>query len=248
MTGSSTFGGRYALVRRGLSEAERLAHSRRIWERVVGLPCYQHARVLLGYMAFDHEVLTDSLMQQAMASGKQVVLPMVLGDRQEMALYSIEDLRSDVAPGYRGILEPQPQRTRVVAPETLDLALIPGVAFDLRGGRLGFGAGFYDRLLSRLPRDIPTVGLAFDFQVIPRLPLQPHDMVLQAIVTEHRVIWGSILDAGRCSGRGPVLSCGWGKGRGVNNLGRNLYSHGGWSVRTGRRGPPERISAAESGC
>jgi 5-formyltetrahydrofolate cyclo-ligase len=176
--------------RRGLSEVERLAHSHRIWERVVGLPCYQRARVLLGYMAFDHEVLTDSLMQQAMASGKQLVLPMVLGDRQEMALYSIEDLRSDVAPGYRGILEPQPQRTRVVAPETLELALIPGVAFDLRGGRLGLGAGFYDRLLSRLPRDIPTVGLAFDFQVIPRLPLQPHDMVVQAIVTEHRVIWG----------------------------------------------------------
>ena len=178
-------------VRRGLSEAERLAHSRRVWERVVALSCYQHARVVLGYMAFDHEVLTDGLMQQAMASGKQLVLPMVLGDRQDMALYVIEDLGRDVAPGYRGILEPQPQRTRAVAPETLDLALIPGVAFDLRGGRLGFGAGFYDRLLSRLPRDIPTVGLAFDFQVIPRLPFEPHDMLLEAIVTEHRVIWGT---------------------------------------------------------
>jgi 5-formyltetrahydrofolate cyclo-ligase len=178
-------------VRRGLSEAARLAHSRRVWERVAALPCYQHARVVLGYMAFDHEVLTDGLMQQTMASGKQLVLPMVLGDRQEMALYVIEDLGCDVAPGYRGILEPQPQRTRAVAPETLELALIPGVAFDLRGGRLGFGTGFYDRLLSRLPQGIPTVGLAFDFQVIPRLPFQPHDMLLEAIVTEHRIIWGT---------------------------------------------------------
>jgi len=178
-------------VRRGMSEAERLAHSRRVGERVAALPCYQHARVVLGYMAFDHEVLTDGLMQQTMASGKQLVLPMVLGDRQDMALYVIEDLGCDVAPGYRGILEPQPQRTRAVAPETLELALIPGVAFDLRGGRLGFGTGFYDRLLSRLPRGIPTVGLAFDFQVIPRLPFQPHDMLLEAIVTEHRIIWGT---------------------------------------------------------
>jgi 5-formyltetrahydrofolate cyclo-ligase len=178
-------------VRRGLSEAERLAHSRRVWERVAALSCYQHARVVLGYMAFDHEVLTDGLMRQAMASGKQLVLPMVLGDRQDMALYVIEDLGCDVAPGYRGILEPQPQRTRAVAPETLELALIPGVAFDLRGGRLGFGTGFYDRLLSRLPQGIPTVGLAFDFQVIPRLPFQPHDMLLEAIVTEHRIIWGT---------------------------------------------------------
>jgi 5-formyltetrahydrofolate cyclo-ligase len=178
-------------ARRGLSEAERLARSRRVWEHVAALACYQQARVVLGYMAFDHEVLTDGLMQWAMASGKQLVLPMVLGNRQDMALYVIEDLERDMAPGYAGILEPRPQRTRAVAPETLELALIPGVAFDLRGGRLGFGAGYYDRLLSRLPRAIPMVGLAFDFQVIPRLPLQPHDMLLDAIVTESRVIWGT---------------------------------------------------------
>jgi 5-formyltetrahydrofolate cyclo-ligase len=178
-------------VRRGLSEAERLARSRCIWERVIALSCYQHARMVLGYMAFDHEVLTDGLMQQAMASGKQIVLPMVQADREGMTLYAIEDLEHDVAPGYRGILEPRPRRTRAVAPETLELMLIPGVAFDLRGGRLGFGAGFYDRLLSRLRRGIPTVGLAFDFQVIPRLPSQPHDIMLDAIVTERCVIWGT---------------------------------------------------------
>ena len=177
-------------VRRGLSEAERLARSRRIWERVADLSCYQHARVVLGYMAFDHEVLTDGLMRQAIASGKQIVLPKVQADRQGIALSAIQNLEDDVAPGYHGILEPQPQRTRAVVPEILELALIPGVAFDLRGGRLGFGTGFYDRLLSRLPRDIPTVGLAFDFQVIPRLPSQPHDIVLAAIVTERCVIWG----------------------------------------------------------
>jgi 5-formyltetrahydrofolate cyclo-ligase len=178
-------------VRRGLSEVERLARSRRVWERVAALSCYQQARVVLGYMAFDHEVLTDGLIRRAMASGKQLVLPLVQADRQGMALYGIEDLEHDVAPGYRGILEPLPQRTRAVAPETLELALIPGVAFDLRGGRLGFGGGFYDRLLGRLPRAIPTVGLAFDFQVIPRLPSQPHDIMLEAIVTERRVIWGT---------------------------------------------------------
>ena len=65
-------------VRRGLSEVERLAHSRRVWQRVVGLPCYQRARMVLGYMAFDGEVLTDGLIRQATASGKQMVLPMVL--------------------------------------------------------------------------------------------------------------------------------------------------------------------------
>lgn len=183
-------------VRRGLSEAERLARSRRVWERVAALACYQQARVVLAYMAFDHEVLTDGLMRQAIASGKQIVLPMVQADRQRLALYAIADLERDVAPGYRGILEPQPLRTQAVAPEALDLALVPGVAFDMRGGRLGFGAGFYDQLLGRLPRHIPTVGMAFDFQVIPRLPFQPHDVVLDAIVTDRRVIWGTTPAAG----------------------------------------------------
>jgi 5-formyltetrahydrofolate cyclo-ligase len=177
-------------VRRGLPAAERLARSQCVWERVSSLSCYRQARVVLGYMACDHEVLTDGLIRQAIASGKQLVLPVVQSDRQGMALYVIQDLERDVAPGYHGILEPQPQRTQVVAPEALELVLVPGVAFDQRGGRLGFGAGFYDRLLGRLPRDIPTVGLAFDFQVIPRLPSQPHDIMLQAIVTERRVIWG----------------------------------------------------------
>jgi 5-formyltetrahydrofolate cyclo-ligase len=177
-------------MRRGLSAAERLARSRRIWERLTTLSCYQHAQVVLSYMAFDQEVLTDGLMRQAIASGKQLVLPMVQSDRQGIGLYMVEDLERDVAPGYRGILEPLPQRTRAVTPETIELALIPGVAFDLRGGRLGFGGGLYDRLLSRLPSDVATVGLAFDFQVIPRLPSEPHDILLEAIVTEHRLIWG----------------------------------------------------------
>lgn len=177
-------------LRRSLPATERIGRSHRVWERIAALTSYQRAQVVLGYMAFEHEVLTDGLLQQTMALGKQVVLPLVQPDRQELGLYAITDLERDLAPGYCGILEPDPQRTRAVAPETIDLVLVPGVAFDMCGGRLGFGAGFYDRLLDRLPRDVPTVGLAFDFQVMPRLPLLPHDVKLAAIATDVRLIWG----------------------------------------------------------
>jgi 5-formyltetrahydrofolate cyclo-ligase len=177
-------------LRRGLPAAEGLTRSRLVWDRIARLACYQHAHMVLGYMAFDHEVLTDGLIRQAMASGKRIVLPVVQVDRQQLTLYAVEDLDRDIAPGYRGILEPRPRRARVVAPEALDLALVPGVAFDMAGGRLGFGVGFYDRLLVRLPGEVPKVGMAFDFQVIPRLPHQPHDVMLDAIVTDRRVIWG----------------------------------------------------------
>jgi len=120
---------------------------------------------------------------------------MVLGDRQDMALYVIEDLGCDVAPGYRGILEPQPQRTRAVAPETLELALIPGVAFDLRGEPRVWHRALRSITQSTTTGD-PDGGSGFDFQVIPRLPFQPHDMLLEAIVTEQSHHLGNILYAG----------------------------------------------------
>jgi len=163
-----------------------------VWERVTTLAYYRRARTVLAYMAFAGEVLTEGLIRQAMASGKQLVLPMVRADRQDMALYRIDDLERDMVPGYHGILEPHPQRTRMLEPDRLDLVFVPGIAFDLRGGRLGYGAGFYDRLLSQLSRDIPTVGLAFDFQITQRLPLQPHDIMLEVIVTDSRTIWGTL--------------------------------------------------------
>jgi 5-formyltetrahydrofolate cyclo-ligase len=175
-------------LRRELPEPERVARSRRVWERLTALSCYQHASVILGYMAFDKEVLTDGLLRQAMASGKQVVLPVVQADRLRLALYAVRNLERDVVPGYRGILEPRPLYTHPVALAELELVLVPGVAFDLWGVRLGFGIGYYDRLLGELPQGIPTVGLAFDFQVVPRLPRQPHDIALDAIVIESRVI------------------------------------------------------------
>jgi 5-formyltetrahydrofolate cyclo-ligase len=138
-------------------------------------------------MAFDKEVLMEGMLRRAIAVGKQVVLP-VVQDEQELALYTIRDIERDVVPGFRGIFEPRCQGGNAVGVEILDLAIVPGVAFDLQGGRLGYGAGFYDRLLRRFPQGIPKVGIAFDFQVLPRLPRQPHDIALDLIVTESRVI------------------------------------------------------------
>jgi 5-formyltetrahydrofolate cyclo-ligase len=174
--------------RQALAETERLAHSRSVWQRLIALPVYLQAEVLLGYMAFDKEVLTDGLLRQAIGAGKQLVLPIVQAEQRQLALYAINDLERDVAPGFQGILEPQRQGTSPVRVEDVQLAIVPGVAFDPQGGRLGLGAGFYDRLLSRFPPGVPKIGLAFDFQIIPRLPRHSHDIAMDAIVTESRVI------------------------------------------------------------
>lgn len=176
-------------ARQRLSEEERMARSVRIWGHLTGLPCYQRARVILWYMAFDKEVLTAGLMQQALAAGKRAVVPLVQVERQRLELCEIQDVARDVAPGYRGIPEPRPGCWRPTAAEELELVIVPGVAFDMHGGRLGFGAGFYDRLLAELPHAIPKLGMAFDFQILPELPRQAHDIAVHGIATETRVIW-----------------------------------------------------------
>ena len=95
----------------------------------------------------------------------------------------IDSVKEDLEYGPYGIQQPKSNRATVIAPEVLDLVVVPGVAFDRSGHRLGRGAGFYDRFLADLPRDIPTVGLAFDFQIVSNLPLQEHDIPLSFVIS-----------------------------------------------------------------
>ena len=105
-----------------------------------------------------------------------------------MAL-EICDLRRDLHPGYKGIPEPSEDASRQVLENELGLIIAPGLAFDKRGYRIGYGKGFYDRFLFGLSQKVPAVGLAFDFQVVPTLPVSPGDFPLDLIITDERMIW-----------------------------------------------------------
>jgi len=112
--------------------------------------------------------------------GKRVVIPRVRGSR--LVLSELRDLQQDLRPGAFGVWEPSPRTTRPVDPERLDLVLVPGLAFDRQGHRLGRGRGYFDRLLAAVPRNIPRVGLCFDFQLFDHLPLRPHDQPVSAVL------------------------------------------------------------------
>jgi 5-formyltetrahydrofolate cyclo-ligase len=99
----------------------------------------------------------------------------------------VRDIDVDTAPGHRGIPEPRPDVSRVTV-EAIDWVLVPGVAFDLAGGRLGYGGGFYDRLLPLLRPGTPRIAGAFDAQVVAHLPAAPHDLPVDCIVTETRMV------------------------------------------------------------
>lgn len=159
-----------------LSAEERAAAAAVVTARVEALPEYSAARTILAYCAMPDEMPTAGLIERASVC-KTVVLPVVNGDRLELRRYEPEHLR----PGYRGILEPS-EEAAIVSPDDIDLAVIPGMAFDAAGHRLGRGGGFYDRLIPQL--HCPLVGICFSCQLVPSIPLEPFDRSLDIIVSE----------------------------------------------------------------
>jgi 5-formyltetrahydrofolate cyclo-ligase len=116
-----------------------------------------------------------------------VVLPRVDTTRRMLVLHEVHDLARDVAPGYRGIPEPH-AGAPLVAPDAIGFALVPGVAFDAGGRRLGYGGGFYDRLLPLLPAGVARVAGAFDLQLVDRVPAALHDLTVDVVVTPTRTL------------------------------------------------------------
>lgn len=154
------------------------------------LPGWAEARTVLLYVsAFAEEIRTAPFLSMAYDAGKRVILPRVDRSEGRLRLYPVSDPRSELTPGVLGIPEPVPTLPEVPAIE-IDWGLIPGVAFDTRGFRLGRGAGHYDRLLPRMRPDCICWALCLSCQLVPRLPVEPHDVPLEGILAPHRMIRG----------------------------------------------------------
>jgi 5-formyltetrahydrofolate cyclo-ligase len=169
--------------RDSLAPMEREAMSERVALRVFDLPAFHRARTVLTYAAFGSEVATDLITARVLAEGKRLVLPRVSAER--LVLHRIDDLKADLVAGVWGIPEPDPERP-VVAPEEVDLFLLPGVAFDPGGTRLGYGRGYFDRALEGAPG--AKVALAFDGQVVDQVPAGRGDVPVDFVVTPTRVV------------------------------------------------------------
>jgi 5-formyltetrahydrofolate cyclo-ligase len=174
-------------LRDALPPAERAAASRDIAARIVALPAYTAAPVVLLTLPFRSEWDTALVAQAALAAGKRVVVPRVDATARVLLLHAIESLSTSVAPGYRGIPEPHADAP-LVDPADVALAIVPGVAFDGTGRRLGYGGGYYDRLLPLLRREVPRIAGAFEAQLVDRVPAAAHDLAVDTIVTPTRVL------------------------------------------------------------
>ncbi len=162
--------------------------SRQICRRLAALPEYIAADTVMFYVDFRSEVRTQRLLATACQEGKCVVVPYCVGPRLELfRLASMDELTA----GTWGILEPKVElrrrAERKIDAARLDLVVVPGVAFDRRGGRLGHGKGYYDKLLRQVPPDTARVALAFECQLFPEIPMQPHDVYMDKIITEKTI-------------------------------------------------------------
>lgn len=148
------------------------------------LPEQSAAPTVLSYAAFRSEFDTRAFNEQVLASGRTLLLPRVDRTIRQLRLYVVTSLTDDVVPGVWGILEPDPARCREASIDQAGFVLIPGVAFDARGGRLGYGGGFYDRLLTGARAGLAKVAAAYSIQVVDAVPVDDRDARVDTLVTE----------------------------------------------------------------
>jgi 5-formyltetrahydrofolate cyclo-ligase len=175
---------RVAALRRALTAEARAERAALMCQRLMALDEFREARVIAAYMPLRFEIAPTEAITQAFALGKAIALPRVNQDTQTITLHRYESGDELVESGFM-VREPL-ESAALVLPQDVDVVLVPGLAFDPAGQRLGYGQGFYDRLL--LHMRALRIGLAFDFQLLVEVPSFPHDLPVDCVVTDHRVL------------------------------------------------------------
>jgi 5-formyltetrahydrofolate cyclo-ligase len=153
--------------------------------RVTAFSAYRRAHAVLAYASFGSELDTRLFLRDVLASGRLLALPRVDRAARRLALHQVRDLDAELQPGTWGIPEPDSARCRSMGPGEIDFILVPGLVFDREGGRIGYGAGYYDRLLTAWPAPVPPlVAAAFEVQLVPTVPMLAGDRRVDLVVTE----------------------------------------------------------------
>ena len=172
--------------RKKISANEVTKKSQEITHKLLSLELFRGANTILFYVSYDNEVNTHILIKESLKHGKNVVVPISDVKRHQLKLSQITQWQ-ELALGSYGILEPKKNFIREISLDSVDLAIVPGVGFDIIGNRLGHGKGYYDSLLQDYKGKI--VALAFEFQVIENIPVEVHDKKVDVIITEKKVIY-----------------------------------------------------------
>ena len=172
------------LTRRDAADIEsRSGDSLAITQKLCALPAYRAATAVAAYASFGSELDTSAFLARILADHKQLLLPRINRAQRVLELRHVADLEADLVSGVWGIREPA-QRCPIFALDKVEFTLVPGVAFTQSGARLGYGGGFYDRLLASLDRRATRIAAAFQLQMVDQLPEERHDQRVDQVVTE----------------------------------------------------------------
>ncbi|DAC73304.1 MAG TPA: 5-formyltetrahydrofolate cyclo-ligase [Thermoplasmata archaeon] len=174
------------LRRKAMAESEVLKKSQQVKRLLFSSPLYQTAQTILFYVSYDNEVRTHEMIQESLRNGKTVLVPKVNTKNKTCTLSKLSSWE-DLSLGAYSILEPRDDCAQEITASSVNLFIIPGVVFDLHGNRIGHGFGYYDRLLQK-KNAANTLGLAFELQIVERIPAEKHDVMVETIVTEDRII------------------------------------------------------------
>jgi 5-formyltetrahydrofolate cyclo-ligase len=172
-----------------LAESEVEEKTRRIENRLFEFANFLEANIVLLYINSTSEANSWKILKRCFDYKKIVILPAFDATKYQMKLMKVDNLDTDLILGPRDILEPDSSRSHIVPIECIDIAIIPGVAFDEKGGRIGSGDGYYDRLIPQLSITTRKVALAFENQIIPIVHMESHNKYVDIIITEKRIIY-----------------------------------------------------------
>lgn len=179
-------------IRDSISKEERAAFSRIIMDKVVSMAEFKAADNIMCFASFGSEVNTFPLLERIIIDNKTLILPRVVynGADKYLDLFEVKDVEKQLVKGAYGIMEPDPQRCVKADASHVKLFICPGLAFDTNCNRLGYGAGFYDRLFEGIDKSCMKVGISFDVQIVDKVETDNFDIPMDKVITEKREITG----------------------------------------------------------
>jgi len=163
--------------------------TRGIEKRLFDFANFIEAKTSLLYINSACEVVTGNILKKCFDNNKIVVLPVFNAQKNEIILMKVDNFKTDMKYGEKGTLEPDADKCKIIPMEFIEIAIIPGIAFDEKGSRIGSGNGFYDRLIPKLPVTTRKVALAYESQIVQHIPMESNDKYVDIIITEDRIIY-----------------------------------------------------------
>jgi len=168
---------------RSQSDKERFVRSQEIKRRLFEDSCFQPAKSVMFYISKDYEVDTTEMIEEAIKSGKTVIVPVTKTHEKSIIPSRIRDLKGQLQKGPFGVYEPKKEYIEAVNTKDIDTIIVPGIAFDKKGNRIGHGEGYFDRFLKNLPKSTPSIGLAFKFQIVECIKTLSWDVPVTKVIS-----------------------------------------------------------------